>query len=344
MEADRRATALRSLHPPAVSLASAVRIVGDLATEGELIGVQIEVRDDEPAYYAFLSKGRDLHVVQIDVHNRAILGNDQVRMGQADFERFEQIHDHPERVSVSFLQAIERAQAASIGSWAASVILDAEEESGTYGVELVTPSSVSWTEVHAADGTLGAIGKLEWPQRNRTPLVVTSIFDSTASEDLDLTEPPAFSLGALIARAQARAPEARFQHAELGRQGELATCLVCFLDRNDLRFFELDAQTGAIRLEGNGGVDARELARMRRCTRSARDPIGPDRAIAEAVAAVPGSWARMLTLDGDTKPANYCVEVAAGSLVREVIVNAMNGKLVRVREPGTELADPDSDD
>jgi len=153
---------------------------------------------------------------------------------------------------------------------------------------------------------------------------------STATGYSDPTEAPAFPLSAAIARAQARVPKSSFVHAEVGSEDGVASFLVCFCSHEEIQWFELDAESGEILQHENTAVDAEFAARARTIVDSPAAPLEPEKAIARAVAAVPGSWARLLDLDAESAELDYVVEVVAGDVVKEVRLRAADGELVSV--------------
>jgi uncharacterized membrane protein YkoI len=182
---------------------------------------------------------------------------------------------------------------------------------------------------------IASTGCKSHPPRDRVESPPTSgaTVDQPESGYSDLTEEPSISLRAAIALAQVRSPNATFLHAEVGEEDGRANTLLCFWAQERCLCIEIDAETGEVIFEGSPGmVEEQTAAKMLRIADSKNHPIAPELAIARAISAVPGSWARMLTLDDESGALEYSVEVVAGEVVKEVRLLAVNAELVSIQD------------
>jgi uncharacterized membrane protein YkoI len=170
--------------------------------------------------------------------------------------------------------------------------------------------------------------------------------DAEPSGYSDLSEEPPISLVRAIGLARERFPGGIFLHAELGQPDGRADCLVLFLGAHGLHFLTLDATNGELLNEGYGGdYDPEEgAALLGKAADSLGSCIEPEKAVEIAVAAVPGSWARLINLEGDVDPLVYLVEVVAGEGERYVRIGAVDGKVLSVRTDNELPGEPETDD
>jgi uncharacterized membrane protein YkoI len=211
-------------------------------------------------------------------------------------------------------------------------MLETVEGICTYKVELVSSKIVRMAQIHAADGTLGSIVDAAQDDQPKPIYLKFSTDDLAQLDAPELTEPPAVTLSAAIALAQARVRDARFLHAELGIEDGMVNCLVCFWSGQDLRSFVVDARTSAVMTLSATKPTAESKSKMRAIANLSRATLSPDKAIAKAVATRPGSWARMLDVEIDIEPLNYMVELVSGKDATSVHISALDGSVIQVSE------------
>jgi len=159
--------------------------------------------------------------------------------------------------------------------------------------------------------------------------------DTEPSGYSELTEEPPIPLARAIALARERAPGEPFLHAELGRDDGRANCLVVFWGTRGFHLLIVDARDGKFLYEDTLEDELEAGAQARTTAERSSSAIGHAKAIEIAVATLPGSWARLIDLEGEGGPLVYLVEVVAGEVERAVRVGAVDGKLCG--EPSEEL-------
>jgi uncharacterized membrane protein YkoI len=325
-EDQQREADLRTMQPPRVPILSALAAVQRAIPGGRVLGASVETSGDTPRYWAWIVDGGELHVVRVDAWNGVLLSDVIDDANLAMVRVATEIQSHPEQVALDFAKAIDAARAGSTDAWPAAVFIHRALDTGyECQVELVSREAVRSLEVRAADG------KLE-----ETGVHLASAFsnnDPQPKDDLELTEAPAISLASAIELARKRAPDAAFIHAELGIEDDAPNCLVCLWERQSFHILEIDAESGEVLVDGTQAADAESSRRAQHGLRRLDSAIDTARAIEAAIAAVPGSWARMIDLDCEAEPLAYEVEVVAGDVVREVRILARDGTVLGVHDP-----------
>jgi len=333
-EDTQRDTELRAMHPPRVSILAAIDTAQRTIPTGRVLGAALEIGEDTPKYWTFVVDGDELHVLRINGWNGVLLTNVIDDGNRALVEFAAGLRGHPERIAIDFGRAIESAAAAVPDSWPSSVFLVREEgDAYAYSVELVTHKEVRNIEVHAADGTL---------VDDARPTHTISSDDPPVASDSGLTEAPSISLAASIALARKRQPDGFFLHSEFGSDDGHADYLVAFWTRQGMRIVYIDAASGATWAEttSDSELPAEAAARVRRIATTPLPVIEPSLAITTALDAVPGSWARMIDVDGDASPLEYVVEVVTREFEKYARVRATDGKLLSVSSSSGYRDDP----
>jgi uncharacterized membrane protein YkoI len=332
----QRDAELRAMQPPRVPILSALATAQRAIPGGRVLGASVETGGDTPRYWAWIVEGGELHVVRVDAWSGVLLSDVIDDANHAMVRVATEIQSHPEQVALDFAMAIDAARTGSPGAWPAAVFVHRAEDNGyEYLVELVSRVAVRSLEVQAADGKLEETGA--------HAAFAFSSEDPPPKDELELAEAPAISLASAIELARKRAPDSAFIHAELGLEDDSANCLVCFWERQSVHYIEIDAESGDVLLEATQPADAELRARFQKGARRLDSSIDAARAIEASIAAVPGSWARMIDLECEADPLAYLVEVVAGDVVREVRILARDGTVLIVCDPEESSSDSGSD-
>jgi len=334
-EDQQREADLRTMQPPRVPILSALATAQRAIPTGFVVGATIETGGDTPKYWAWVADGDELHVVRIDAWSGALLSDVRDDGNHAIVRIAADIQGHPERVAIDFARAIEAARTSRPDAWPAAVFVHGDEcDKYTYDVELVSHADVRSVEVHAADGTLESIDTAQSAGSSGAHAAFAfSNQDPPSKDESELTEAPAISLASAIELARKRAPDSAFIHAELGLEDGGPNCLVCLWERQSLHILEIDAESGEVLVDGTQAADSESSRRAQHGLRRLDSSIDATRAIEASIAAVPGSWARMIDLDCEAEPLAYEVEVVAGDVVREVRILARDGTVLGVHDP-----------
>ena len=299
---------------PATTLARAIELAQKSVPDGRFLRAEIEEEDGKTICSVILASGDGQREVDVDAASGTLLATEKEELEPEADEVLAAIGTDPAHAPIGAAKAIEAAAAKLPNAWASAVSLELPEGGLTYVVVMIEGEKARAAQVSATDGTVRTISALE-------------------EESEELTEPPTVSLASAIELARKKAPTAAFIHAELGLESEHANCLVCFWEQPKLHLLEIDAESGAVLADdASQSPESEDRERLQKALERPDAPIDPAQAIASSIAAVPGSWARLIDLDCDAVPLAYVVEVVAGKVVKEVRIGALDGTLLSVHD------------
>ncbi len=161
-----------------------------------------------------------------------------------------------------------------------------------------------------------------------------SAHDSTgASAQAAAAKPdgrPKTDLASSIATAQKSAPDARFLGAEFESEGGKEIYSIVFVGQGVVHEINIDSADGKILASEQETLDEEN---QKLIDGMMKEPaaIGIDKAIAAALAKLPGSWARAAGLASSEGHTCYGVLVMDAGAAKHVLVSAQDGTVQQVR-------------